>query len=111
MAKTFYKTRLRPKGQITVPPEIRSLLEVGEGDDLLFSTDENGRVLISRAQVIPPDQAWFWTERWQQMEREAEADHPLPSERMPGSCRPRATCSRSRRIAPARRTPGADCPR
>lgn len=30
--------------------------------------------MISRAQVIPPDQAWFWSERWQQMEREAEAD-------------------------------------
>ena len=74
MDKTYYKTRLRPKGQITVPPEIRSLLGVGEGDDLLFSKDENGRVLISRAQMIPPEQAWFWSERWQQMEREAEAD-------------------------------------
>ena len=74
MDKTYYKTRLRPKGQITVPPEIRSLLGVGEGDDLLFSTDENGRVLISRAQVIPPEQAWFWSERWQKMEHEAQAD-------------------------------------
>lgn len=74
MDKTYYKTRLRQKGQITVPPEIRSLLGVGEGDDLVFSTDENGRVVISRAQVIPPEQAWFWSERWQKMEREAEAD-------------------------------------
>ena len=74
MDKPFYKTRLRPKGQITLPSEIRSLLGIGEGDDLLFSMDENGRVVISRAQVIPPDQAWFWSERWQQMEREAEAD-------------------------------------
>jgi hypothetical protein len=23
---------------------------------------------------IPSDQAWFWTERWQRMEREADAD-------------------------------------
>ena len=74
MDKPYYKTRLRPKGQITVPPEVRSLLGVGEGDDLLFSTDENGHVVISRAQVIPPEQAWFWSERWQHMEREAEAD-------------------------------------
>jgi antitoxin PrlF len=74
MDKPFYKTRLRPKGQITVPPEIRTLLGVGEGDDLLFSTDENGRVVISRAQVIPPEQAWFWSEHWQKLEREAEAD-------------------------------------
>jgi antitoxin PrlF len=74
MDKTYCRTRLRPKGQITVPPDIRSLLGVGEGDDLIFFSDENGRVVISRAQVIPSEQVWFWTERWQQMEREAEAD-------------------------------------
>ena len=30
--------------------------------------------MIDRQRTIPPDQAWFWTERWQQMEREAQAD-------------------------------------
>jgi len=74
MEKSFYKTRLRPKGQVTVPPEIRSLLGAAEGDDLVFSTDENGRVVLSRAQIIPPDQAWFWSERWQALEHEAQAD-------------------------------------
>ena len=24
--------------------------------------------------AVPADQAWFWSERWQQMEREADAD-------------------------------------
>jgi len=74
MDRTYYRTRLRPKGQITVPPEIRNLLGAGEGDELIFSIDEKGRVVITRAQVIPPDQAWFWSECWQRMEREAEAD-------------------------------------
>jgi len=74
MARPYYKTHLRPKGQVTIPPEIRSLLGVGEGDDLIFSTDENGHVVISRAQVIPPEQAWFWSERWQKLEREAQED-------------------------------------
>jgi hypothetical protein len=23
---------------------------------------------------VPADQAWFWTDRWQQMEREADSD-------------------------------------
>ena len=72
--KTNYKTRLRTKGQITVPVEIRDLLGAEEGDDLIFSTDERGRVVISRAQLIAPDQAWFWAERWQRMEHEADAD-------------------------------------
>jgi AbrB family looped-hinge helix DNA binding protein len=70
----FYKARLRQKGQITVPPEVRNSLGANEGDDLLFYTDEHGRVIIARAQVIPPEQAWFWSERWQRMERQAQAD-------------------------------------
>jgi antitoxin PrlF len=70
----YFKTRLRNKGQITVPAEIRSVLGAEEGDDLLFYSDEQGRVIVSRAQVISPEQAWFWTQRWQQMEREAQAD-------------------------------------
>src|SRR4030065_229409 len=72
--KAYYKTRLRTKGQITVPSEIRTLLGADEGDDLVFSTDEHGRVGISRAQIIPPEQVWFWSQRWQAMEREAQAD-------------------------------------
>jgi AbrB family looped-hinge helix DNA binding protein len=74
MDKTIYKTRLRNKGQVTVPQEIRNLLGVEEGDDLLFYTDEAGRIVVSRAQIIDPDQAWFWKDRWQRMEQEAQAD-------------------------------------
>jgi AbrB family looped-hinge helix DNA binding protein len=71
---TYYKTRVRPKGQITLPGEIRALLELKEGDDLAFSVNEQGQVVVNRLDFIPPDQAWFWTERWQKMEREVEAD-------------------------------------
>lgn len=74
MDNTFYKTRLRNKGQITLPADIRTLLGAEEGDDLVFTIDEQGRVIISRAQIIPPDQAWFWSQRWQHLEREAQAD-------------------------------------
>lgn len=74
MEKNYYKSRLRNKGQVTVPTEVRELLGVEEGDDLVFHLDESGRVVISRAQMIPPDQAWFWSERWQRMERAAQAD-------------------------------------
>ena len=73
-SKSFYKSQLRAKGQITVPAEIRSSLGVKEGDDLVFYTDKQGQVTISRAQIIPPDQAWFWSERWQKLEHEAEED-------------------------------------
>ncbi len=71
---TYYKTRLRSKGQITLPGKVRELLGLNEGDDLAFSVDERGRVVVNRLEVIPPDQAWFWSERWQAMEREVEED-------------------------------------
>jgi antitoxin MazE len=50
------------------------LLHADEGDDLVFYRDEQGHIIVERARIIPPDQAWFWTERWQQMEREAQAE-------------------------------------
>ncbi len=74
MDKTIYKSRLRNKGQVTVPPEIRNQLGAEEGDDLLFYTDEAGRVVVSRAQIIDPEQAWFWSDRWQRMEQQAQSD-------------------------------------
>lgn len=70
----YYKTRLRAKGQMTLPSEVRDLLNVEEGDDLIFTVDENGDVTIERALTIPADQAWFWSERWQQLERAAQED-------------------------------------
>jgi len=70
----YYKSRLRTKGQVTLPSEVRKLLSVSEGEDLIFRVNENGQVVVERAITIPPDQAWFWNERWQRMEREAQAD-------------------------------------
>jgi AbrB family looped-hinge helix DNA binding protein len=71
---TFYRTRLRAKSQATIPGEIRELLNLNEGDDLVFYVDEQGKVVLTRLQTVPPDQAWFWTERWQRMEHEVQED-------------------------------------
>ncbi len=70
----YYRTRLRAKGQATIPVEVRDLLNLNEGDDLAFYVDERGKVVVTRLQTVHPDQAWFWTERWQKMEREAQDD-------------------------------------
>ena len=69
-----FRTRLRPKGQMTLPAEVRELLQVDVGDDLIIHVSKSGKVIIERAITIPAEQAWFWTERWQQMERAAQAD-------------------------------------
>ena len=72
--KPYYKTRLRGRGQITLPPEIRKKLKVGEGDDVLFFINQQGQVVVDQVHIIDPEQAWFWTERWQKMEREVQED-------------------------------------
>ncbi len=30
--------------------------------------------MIEREQTIDPEQSWFWSERWQQLERAAQSD-------------------------------------
>lgn len=70
----YYKSRLRSKGQVTLPSEVRKLLSIMEGEDLIFRVNERGQIVVERAITIPPDQAWFWHERWQRLEREAQAD-------------------------------------
>ncbi len=72
--RPFYKTRLRGRGQITLPPEIRERLQIREGDDVLFRLNEQGQIVVEQVQYIDPEQAWFWTEKWQKMEREAQED-------------------------------------
>jgi len=70
----YYRTRLRSKGQITLPKGVRDLLNLEDGDNLIFAVNDDGEIIVQRQQVIPPDQAWFWKERWQRMEREAQED-------------------------------------
>jgi len=72
--KKYYRTRVRAKGQITVPGEVRDQLGAGEGDELAFYITSAGQVVVERLQVVPPEQSWFWQERWQKLEREVEAD-------------------------------------
>lgn len=64
---------MRERGQLTIPAEIREAIELKAGDILEFEIVD-GRIVISPKLVIEPDQAWFWTKRWQEMEREADED-------------------------------------
>ncbi len=73
--KPYYKTRLRGRGQITLPPEIRERLHIKEGDDVLFFVNDEGQIVVEQAQVLDPEQSWFWTKKWQQAERELRADY------------------------------------
>jgi AbrB family looped-hinge helix DNA binding protein len=43
--------KLSSTGQITVPVEIRRLLNLKEGDKILFTQNENGEVVINNASI------------------------------------------------------------
>lgn len=61
-------------GVISLPPRVRERLDVGRpGVQIEFIETSDG--FSVRAVVpIPAEQQWFWTDRWQEMEREADAD-------------------------------------
>lgn len=64
---------LRSEGQLTLPPEIRAALHVGEGDEVEFTVTDAGEILLRDMTSVPADQRWFWEPDWQAGEREASA--------------------------------------
>lgn len=61
---------LRSKGQITLPREVRDALHLREGDDVAFVVDA-GHVTMRGLRSVPTEQAWFWTQPWQDGEKQA----------------------------------------
>jgi AbrB family looped-hinge helix DNA binding protein len=65
------RAQLRGKSQLTLPAEVRRALHIEEGDEVTFTVQEDGNVALRGMTTIPADQKWFWTEEWQEGEREA----------------------------------------
>lgn len=65
--------RVRARGTLTLPAEIRDQLGLEEGDQVAFEVDDD-QLIVTPVQVVPRSQAWFWTPQWQAAEREADAD-------------------------------------
>ena len=65
--------RLRQKGQLTIPDEVRRSLRLDEGDYVAVSV-RDGAIVLEPKTVVDSSQTWFWAERWQAGEREASAD-------------------------------------
>jgi len=65
--------KVREKGQITLPLYMRKKLGLEQGDLVLVKIVDNTVVLIPQ-ETIDKDQTWFWSDRWQKKEAEAEED-------------------------------------
>lgn len=65
--------QVRKKAQVTLPQSIRQALNVDEGD-FLDARVSDGEIVLRVKKLVDKEQAWFWTKRWQDGEREAEED-------------------------------------
>lgn len=63
------------RGTFVLPADVRRRHHLDRPDaQIRLIEQDDGRLEIIPVTTVPSDQAWFWTERWQAMEREAEAD-------------------------------------
>lgn len=60
-------------GQVTIPAALRRAAGIEIGDYLEVQLVED-KLVLSPKQVIDKSQVYFWTETWQEGEREAEED-------------------------------------
>ena len=67
--------QVRERGVVTLPADLRRHLGLDRGQVHLEVVErDDGVIELRPSVVVPVDQAWFWSERWQRMEHEADAD-------------------------------------
>ena len=66
-------TKVTRHGQITLPASVRKQLGIEEGDLVEIDVEDERAVLMPK-KLVDKSQAYFWTKRWQDAEREAGED-------------------------------------
>jgi AbrB family looped-hinge helix DNA binding protein len=66
-------SKLTRNGQITIPASVRKELGVEEGDLVEIEVVDEKAVLIPK-RLVDKNQAYFWTKKWQDAEKEADED-------------------------------------
>lgn len=66
---------VQARGTIALPADLRRRLRLDREDaQVRLIEGDDGRIVLEAVVVVPAEQAWFWSDRWQAMEREADAD-------------------------------------
>lgn len=72
--KPVYVT-VQARGTIALPAGVRKRHRLDEpGAQVEVVEREDGVIELHPNLPVPASQAWFWTEEWQQLEREADED-------------------------------------
>lgn len=64
--------QMNERGGVTIPKSIRGGLPAGSLFEVVRR--EDGVIELRPKIAVDASQSWFWSERWQRMEREADAD-------------------------------------
>jgi hypothetical protein len=65
---------IQGRGTIALPADVRRRLHLDEPGAQVEMTERADGVIELRASLpIPADQRWFWTDRWQERERQVDA--------------------------------------
>jgi antitoxin MazE len=72
--KTYLLT-VQSRGTVALPADFRRRHHLDRPNAQLQLVEfEDGHTEIVPMVAVPADQAWFWSSRWQEMERDADAD-------------------------------------
>jgi len=63
---------VQSRGLIAIPASVRRHLGLDTPGAQVEVIEREGEIILRPHVAVPADQAWFWTERWQRMEREAD---------------------------------------
>lgn len=73
MKQRRWYVAVQTRGVLSLPAELRRRHHLDEAGAQVEINERDDGVIELRPQLpIPADQRWFWTERWQAMEREVD---------------------------------------
>ncbi len=72
MAEDHSFVTVQGRGLIAIPTAIRRRFGLDQPGAQVEVIEREGEIVLRPHVAVPADQAWFWTERWRQMEREAD---------------------------------------
>ncbi len=67
-------TTIQARGVLALPAEIRRRHGLEPGSQVEVVERADGVIELHPVVIVPASQAWFWSERWQRMEREADRE-------------------------------------
>jgi antitoxin MazE len=68
-----YHLSLQSRGTLALPADLRKRHHMDEpGAQVRVVERDDGVLELHPLVAVPADQRWFWTERWQQMERQVD---------------------------------------